>query len=95
MAKQPGVPALVEIGTGAFGIFAHVRFIVARLAFGGRERFAVVAGQDFPDVGQAEPTNGPLLADFLLQGMIGVAHTGGSRRLGGDAGGSKGIILGN
>ena len=66
MAKHRGVPALVGLGTGAFGIFAHCSFIVARLAVGGRERFSVVAGQDFPALGQTEPTNGPLLADFLL-----------------------------
>ena len=66
MVEHPGVPALVGLGTGAFGIFAHGSFIVARLAIGGRERFAVMTGQDFPAVGQAEPTNGPLLAYFVL-----------------------------
>ena len=53
MAKHPGVPALVGLGTGYFEIFAHGRFIVARLAVGVRESFSVVAGQDFPAVGQA------------------------------------------
>ena len=66
MSEQPGVPDLVGLGTGAFGIFAHGSFIVARLAVGGRERFSVVSGQDFPAVGQAEPTNGLLLAGFVL-----------------------------
>ena len=66
MAKRPGVLALVGLGTGPFGVFAHVSFIVARLAVGGGEHFTVVAGQDFPAVGQSEPTNGPLLADFVL-----------------------------
>ena len=66
MAKHPGVPALVGLGTGAFGIFAHCSFIVYRISVGGRERFSVVAGQVFPDMGQAEPTNVPPLADFML-----------------------------
>ena len=66
MAKRTGVLALVGLGTGPIGVFAHVRFIVARLAVGGGERFSVVTGQDFPAVGQSEPTNGPLLADFVL-----------------------------
>ena len=66
MAKHPGVPALVRLGTDAFGIFAHGSFIVTRLAVGVRERFAVVDGQDFPDVGREKPTDGPLLVDFLL-----------------------------
>ena len=51
MAEQPGVPALVGPGTDAFRVFVHGSFIVARLAVGGRARFAVVAGQDFPAVG--------------------------------------------
>ena len=66
MAKRPGVLALVGFGTGPFGVFAHVSFIVARLAVGGGEHFAVTAGQDFPAVGQAKPTFDPLLADFGL-----------------------------
>ena len=66
MVEDPGVPAPFGLGTGAFGVFAHVSFIVARLAVDGEERFAVVNGQDFPVVGQAEPTNGPLLACFVL-----------------------------
>ena len=44
----------------------HDRFIMARLAVGGGERFSVVTGQDFPAVGQSEPNDGPLLADFVL-----------------------------
>ena len=66
MAERPGVLALVGLGTGAFGVFAHVSFIVARLAVGGGERFSVMNGQDFPAVGQSEPTNIPPLADFVL-----------------------------
>ena len=66
MAKHPGVPALVGLGTWDFGVFTHGSFIVARLAVGSGARFYVVAVQDFPAVGQAEPTNGPLLADFVL-----------------------------
>ena len=50
MAERPGVLALVGLGTGAFGVFVHGSFIVVRLAVGGRARFAVVAGQDFPAV---------------------------------------------
>ena len=66
MAERPVVPALVGLGTGAFGVFGHVRFILARLGVGGGEHFYVVAGQDFPAVGQAKPTFDPLLADFGL-----------------------------
>ena len=66
MAEHSDVPALFGPGTGAFGVFAHVRFIVARLAVGGGERFSVVTGRDFPVVGQAEPSDGPLLAGFVL-----------------------------
>ena len=66
MAKRPGVPALFVLGTGAFGFFAHVSFIVARIAVGGGGRFAVVTGRDFPVVGQSEPSDGPLLAVFVL-----------------------------
>ena len=66
MAKRPGVPALFGLGTGAFGVFAHVSFIVARIAVGGGGRFAVVTGRDFPVVGQSEPSDGPLLAVFVL-----------------------------
>ena len=66
MSEHPGVPSLVGLGTGAFGVSAHGSFIVARLAVCGRAPFAVVAGQDFPAVGQAEPTYDPLLAYFVL-----------------------------
>ena len=66
MAEHPGVPALVGLGTGAFGIFLNGSFIVARLAVCGRESFAAMDGQDLPAVGQAELTDGPLLADFVL-----------------------------
>ena len=53
MAEHPGVPALVGLGTGAFGIFAHGSFIMARLAVGKKARFAVVDGQYFPYMGRA------------------------------------------
>ena len=66
MTGHPGVPALVGLGTGAFGFFAHVSFIVARLVVGGGERLDFMAGQDFPAVGLEEPTDGPLLAGFVL-----------------------------
>ena len=66
MAKRPGVLALVGLGTGPFGVFAHVSFIVARIAVCGGGRFAVVTGRDFPVVGQSEPSDVPLLAVFVL-----------------------------
>ena len=66
MAEHPGVPALVGLVTGAFGVFAHVSFIVARLLVCGGERFSFVTGQYFPAVGQSEPTDGPLLAGVVM-----------------------------
>ena len=66
MEKCPGVPSLVGISIGAFGVFTHGRFIVVRLAVDGEERFSVVAIRDYPAVGRSEHTDGPLLADFVL-----------------------------